>query len=44
MYLAIAEYQDATNFNVHSIDTNSDQRIEPVCDHDCFRTATENHN
>ena len=24
MDLAIAEYQDATNFNIHSIDINSD--------------------
>ena len=43
MYLTVAEYQDATNFNVHSIDTNSDQRIETVPDHDRSRTATEKH-
>ena len=26
VYLAVAEYQDATNFNVHAIDGNSDQQ------------------
>jgi hypothetical protein len=43
VYLAVAEYQAATNFNVHSIDTNSDQRIETVPDHDRSWTATEKH-
>ena len=43
VYLAVAEYQDATNFDVHSIDGNSDQRIEPVLNHDYFCTATEKH-
>jgi hypothetical protein len=33
VYLAVAEDQDATNFNVYSINGNSDQRVEPVPNH-----------
>jgi len=36
--LTVVQYQDATNFNVHSIDGNSGQRIESIFDHNCLRT------
>ena len=42
MQLAVVQYQDAINFIVHHIAGSSSQRIEPVLNHDCFRTATEN--
>jgi hypothetical protein len=35
--LAVVQYQDATNFNVHSIEGNSGQRIDSVFNHDCLR-------
>ena len=38
MQLAVMQYQDVTNFNVHSIDGNSGQRIESIFDHNCLRT------
>ena len=38
MQFAVAQYRNATNFNVHTINGNSGQRIESVLDHDCFRS------
>jgi hypothetical protein len=38
MQFAVAQYQNATNFNVHTINGNSGQRIESVLNHDCFRS------
>jgi hypothetical protein len=38
MQFAVAHYQNATDFNVHTINGNSGQRIESVLNHDCFRS------
>ena len=38
MQFAVAQYQNATNFNVHTINGNSGQRIESVLNHDYFRS------
>ena len=38
MQFAVAQYQNATNFNVHTINGNGGQRIESVLNNDCFRS------
>jgi hypothetical protein len=40
MQLTVAQYQDATNVLGHTIAGTSFQRIEPVPNHDCFRTRS----
>jgi hypothetical protein len=43
LQLAVAQYEDATDFNIHSIDGDSGQRIESVLNHHCLRAHTDNH-
>ena len=43
LQLAVAQHEDSTNFNTHSIEGNRGQRIESVFDHDWVRArVTDN--
>jgi hypothetical protein len=42
MQLAVAQYEDATNFLGHTIAETSLQRIEAIVNHDCFPPPISN--